>query len=169
MKQLTIASEDRVARRQLILTIQRYYSSTRFGPYLVKLDLVEDLAMKTMPEMSQLLAEIKFAIQNKTTGDLFQRAVPQLIRCAEPLVSTFYNVRGLGAALTHSESFKDLLEEAMLENQVFTNTPATTRLTLEVLKTAFVVGEVNRHLDAQKLAAKEKEVKVSKETADLMA
>jgi hypothetical protein len=170
MRAQAIQSEDRVARRQLIMTIQKYYSSTRFGPYLHKMELVEELGLLTIPEMTALLQDIKFTIQNKTTGEMIQRGVPQLICAAEPLVSEFYDIKGLSNVLIASESFKDLLEEVALESQAFSNTPASTRLFYEVAKTALFVHEAR---DAQKKAAaakeKEKEIKVSANTADLIS
>jgi hypothetical protein len=168
IKQRVIAAEDPVLRRQTIMTIQKYYNSPRFGKYLVDSELVTELKSLTTAEMQALLGEIKFAIQNKNAGEMIQRSVPQLIVAAEPLVSALYDVKGLGNALIKSDSFKDLLEEVALENQVFSNAPASTRLMYEILKTGFFVHEHNAYLEAQKTAVTEQVVKVSSSTAELM-
>jgi hypothetical protein len=165
----TIATEDRVKRRQLIMTIQRYYSSVRFAKYLIKNELVEDLAKLTSPEMTQLLSDIKFSIQNRNTGDMIQRGVPELICAAEPLVSRFYDVKGVSSVLVRSETFKDILEEVALESQVFSDTPASTRLLYEVVKACFFTHEMNAAHRKAAEAVKEKEVKVSDAVKDLIA
>jgi hypothetical protein len=120
--------------------------------------------------MQALLGEIKFPIQNKTTGDMILRGLPQVIVAAEPAISEWYDVKGLGNTLLKSDSFKDILEEVALESQMFSNTPATTRLLYEVVKTAFFVHEANAYLKAKEKAAHvpEREVRVSPSTADLM-
>jgi hypothetical protein len=165
-KQAAIAQEDRVARRRLILEIQRYYSSPRFRAFLVQTGLVESLAELAIPEMQQLLRDIRFTIQNKNTGEMIQRGVPHMICAIEPLVSTVYDIKGLSNMLSTSESFKDILEEVALESQTFSDTPATTRLFYEVVKTAFFTHELR---DAQKKAIKEKEVTMSSKLSDLLS
>lgn len=168
IKQRVIAAEDQVARRQLIMTIQRYYKSQRFATFLEASELIMELKQLTLAEMQSLLGEIRFAIQNKNTGDSIQRGVPQLIVAIEPIVSNYYDIKGLGNALVKSETFKDLLEEVALESQTFSNTPAHTRLFYDVIKTAFFVHEANDYIETQKRGVAEKEVRISSSTADLM-
>jgi hypothetical protein len=166
VRQESIAMEDRVARRELILNIRQYYSSPRFSKFLVENELVEDLSQLLIPEMQQLLGDIKFAIQNKNTGNLIQRGVPQIICALEPLICSVYDVKGLSNSLLKNETFKDILEEVALESRVFSNTPASTRLFYEVIKTGFFTHEMNAAMAA---IAKEKAVKVSSSTAELMS
>jgi len=163
-----IATEDKIARRKLMMQIQRYYGSSRFGKYLTKMKLNDDLDQLTIPEMQTLLGEIKFCIQNKTTSDMIQRGVPQLICAAEPMVSVFYDVKGLSNMLGASESFKDILEEVALECQVFSDTPASKRLMLEVMKTSVFVHEANAARAAAAKAVVEKPVTLTESSADLM-
>ena len=75
-RQMTIASEDRVQRRQLILKINSYYASRRFGAHLKKSELVEDLSTLTIPEMANLLQDIQFCVQNKTSSNMLHNMVP---------------------------------------------------------------------------------------------
>jgi hypothetical protein len=166
LKQQIIAHEDRVKRREMIMVINRYYKSPRFRQYMIECDLVEQLDNMTLQEMTDLLSDIRFSIQNRSTGDMIQRGVPQMIIAAEPLISSFYDVKGLGNTLIASESFKDLLEEVALESQTFSNTPAHTRLFYEVAKTAFFVHEHNSYMAAK--LVQQKSVPVSPSTADLM-
>ena len=163
-RQQIIDGEDRVARRHLILEIQRYYQSARFGKYLRELGMVEDLSSFTIAEMKARLAEIRFTIQNKNTGEMIQKGVPQLICAAEPTICRFYDVKGVSLVLNRSETFHDLLEEVALENQTFTNTPAITRLGYEVAKCCIFVHEANRAKAAATVIA-EKVVPVSEATA----
>jgi hypothetical protein len=165
IKQQIIAHEDRVKRREKIFAIQRYYKSPRFRQFLVECDLVYKLGDMTLAEMHALLADIKFSVQNRNTGDMIQRGVPKLIVAAEPLISSFYDVKGLGNNLLASESFKDLLEEVALDSQTFSNTPAHTRLFYEVVKAAFFVHEQNAYMAT---LVQQKSVNLSASTADLM-
>ena len=139
-KELTIASEDRVARRKLILCINSYYASVRFGAFLKKAELVEDLASLTIPEMTNLLQDIKFCVQNRSSSKMIHSMVPQLIHGLEPIISTVYDITGLAQMLVRDEDFKDVLEEVALESQVFTNTPPTTRLMYHIAKSAWIVN-----------------------------
>lgn len=165
-RDLLIASEDRVARRKMMMTVKRYYQSPRFGRYLESMDLVEDLDRVTLPEMTKLLGDIRFSVQNKNCGDMIQKGVPQIIAVAEPIITPFYDITGLAAILSKSPMFADLLEEVALENQMFTNTPPEKRLALEIVKTAFLVHEINAVKKAAAIV--EKKVNVGADTADLM-
>ena len=166
LKQYAISQEDRVQRREMLMAINRYYKSKRFRSCMVEYDLVSDLSNMTLHEMKDLLSDIKFTIQNRNTGDMIQKGVPQLIVASEPLISAFYDVKGLGNTLMASETFKDLLEEIALDSQTFSDTPAHTRLFYEVAKTAYFVHELNAY-NATKLV-QQKSVNLSSSTADLM-
>jgi hypothetical protein len=162
-----ISCEDRVARRNLIMEIQGYYSSSRFGPFLNKGGFVEDLSELTIEEMTGLLDDMRVAIQNKNGSDMIQRGVPQLIGACEPVISQFYDIRGTALYLASSESFKDILEELALENRRYTNTPASTRLCFEIAKGAFFVHEMNAAKGKMQVA--EKPVQLSSKHADLVS
>jgi hypothetical protein len=169
-RQAVIACEDRVKRRELIMTIQRYYASRRFAKFLVECDLVEELSQKTMPEMKQLLRDVRFAIQNRNTSEMIQKGVPQAICAIEPLICRYVNIKGTGIQLEKSEVFRDLLEEVALENQMFSDSPASTRLSLEILKTMFFVNGYHRAMEEQKKLqeAKEKPVSLSQSTKEML-
>jgi hypothetical protein len=155
----------------MIMTIQRYYASRRFGKYLIECDLIEELSQKTMTEMQQLLHDIRFAVQNRNSSDMIQKGVPQVICAVEPLVCRFINIRGTSAVLAQNEVFKDLLEEYALENQIFSDTPASTRLAYEAVKTMVLVNGMHRASEEKKKAVeevKEKPVSVSPLAKDLL-
>ena len=121
-RQTFILSEDRVARRQLIMEIQRYYNNARFGQYLLKSGFVEELSTQTIDEMKNLLQDIRFTIQNKNSSEMIQRGVPQMIVAAEPLISRFYDVHGMGKMLLGSESFKDIRRSCFGKPKFFKHT-----------------------------------------------
>jgi hypothetical protein len=162
-----IASEDRVKRRQLIMTIQGYYRSPRFGTYLQKNGFVEDLATVTLEEMIGLLDDIKVAIQNKNGSQMIQQGVPRFLCACEPMISQWYDVKGMTSRLVRSESFRDLLEEVALENQMFTNVSASRRMCYEIVTAAFYVHGENEHAAQNKIA--EKPVQLSDKHSDLVS
>ena len=65
---LAIAAEDRVARRKLILEIQRYYNSSRFKAYLLKCELVETVGDLTIPECNSCCTTSDSQSKTKTQG-----------------------------------------------------------------------------------------------------
>jgi hypothetical protein len=162
-----IASEDRVKRRELIMTIQGYYMSDRFGSLLSKLKLVVDLDSLTIAEMNALLREIEFAVANKGRSKVTQKMAPQIIAGLEPVVSTFYDVRGVARVLKDSETFKDIVEEIALQNPIFSHSSASRRLMFEVLTTCYMVHEMNA-AKAVVDVVKEKPVAVSASTSALL-
>ena len=153
-QELAIQSEDRVARRKVILELQRYYSSTRFGSFLKTTGLVEDISMRTIPEIKELLDVVKFSIQNRSTGAMIQKGVPQLIAAIEPIFEPYFSIKGTANMLNGSEEFHDILEETALASQTFTNTPPHIRLFYTVVKAAFFVNQYDSAKRLEKVPEK---------------
>ena len=162
-----IAAEDRVKRRELMLVIQRYYNSQRFAKFITQMNLVEDLNKKTIPEMEAMLRDIQFCIANRNASNSIQQGVPQVICALEPLISRWYDVKGLATTLQRSECFQDTLEEVALQSQTFTHAPPMRRMFVEIIKSAFFIHEANALKEKAKVA--EKPITISPETANLMS
>lgn len=161
--------------------IVRARNNKRFGEFLkssgFKLD--DKLLNKLSDEdLVSLQERISFAISNKNSENMLRGAILTGIFKAEHIAvtNTIYplKVQGLTATLNSDESFHDVLEEIILENQCMVYTNPIWRLAYMVGKVAVTLHSVNSELETvtpeqkQQLINKaiEEKNKVSNQTKD---
>jgi len=132
-------------KRGLLLLLTRYRNSRRFADYLteeMKFDLShENLSSKSVRELETMLEDVRYCVANKNNMNLVASSATKIIGVLEPLVSKVYKVDGLSRALESNPVFMDTLEEFALSKDFLTNASPSTRMMLEVVKTAYIVHE----------------------------
>lgn len=136
--------------QQTRATIARYRGSKKFSKFLkesgFKLD-DKTLSKLGRSDLEELLERVQFAVSNKNSEGMFKSGIMTGLQGFEYIASNnnIYplQVQGLTATLNAQESFHEVIEEIMLENQMMVYTKPTWRLMYMVASTAMTLHNTN--------------------------
>lgn len=142
--------EDDVKKHmELLLKVDRYRTSTRFGECLAhsRLPLL-NVEHYSIEELEDLLTRIKVVTGNRhsggggmlQTGIVFGASVVETL----PVTKRFANLDGFAATLAHDDEFGDLCEELSIDYSVMSSWSPEKRLLWCLGKNAMMVNGINK-------------------------
>ena len=146
-----MSPEDIAKHEGLVLKITRYGTSPRFGDYLKKTGLhFDNLRMKTIDELDEMLARIKVAMSNKSPSGMVNHLVfmgtgtVEGVTTSIPSIKAKCDLTGFNKALQEDDSFKDLLEELSLEYGMVSALSPEKRLLWALASKGMTVAMLNK-------------------------
>ena len=116
-------NDNDIEREKLIILLNRYKNSTRFGTFLIKemkLTELNNLEKLNKKKLENLLDRVKININNKQGGDLTNILIMGGISSIEKLLTSFeiVNLTGLTQSIQNNNAFLDALEEVIIEYNI---------------------------------------------------
>jgi len=115
-------------------------------------------------ELETMINDIRFCISTKNTNSLYETGATKGLLVAETLLRPIYKIDGLSDVLSKDQTYLDLVEEILLENQNQVYVKPQYRLLYCVLSSAYIVH--NQHVMLEKLSQTDEGKKMINEMAN---
>jgi hypothetical protein len=133
-------------KESLIMKIQKYQSSRRFGPYITKeLKITqsrEQLTKLSIDRLENILHRIRINLNNRNMDSIMETMAITCAKGYETTVSNFYDIDGFTELLTANPGFWDAFERWKIEREM-PEIPPGIQLAYIIATTTFAAHSLN--------------------------
>jgi hypothetical protein len=133
-------------KESLIMKIQKYQSSRRFGPYITKeLKITqsrEQLTKLSIDRLENILHRIRINLNNRNMDSIMETMTITCAKGYETTVSNFYDIDGFTELLTANPGFWDAFERWKIEREM-PEIPPCIQLAYIIATTTFAAHSFN--------------------------
>ena len=143
----TFKIADNKVKIVLILKIQNYQKSSRFGDYVRNVVGIKHTSAQlhnlSIQQLESILVNIRTYLDQRSLDQMFDQMAQSGIVAIEKMIDPVYECKGFSHNLLNNESFLDTYERMKLESKL-PSVPTPVNLAFIMMSTLMVTHEINK-------------------------